>query len=233
MSFGIQRTKGDGGQVTGLTWGQNNFTNVAAAQFFGVQENETETPWVIQATLFTPVIPTQTKDLRGTASVTAQFQIGQGNSFYGNGLDSDNFYWIFDGFDNNWNGNNIITPIYKRELQKRYGGYIQGQYYINNQLFMSYVFSFSKAYGVPQTRNQALLNFVPVTNGYEYLTRFDQTRDIQSHDFILWYRPSKNFRFGLGYSYLKTNWFQITTVGSRQTRMGDNHRIQFAGLFFF
>ena len=80
-----------------------------------------------------------------------------------------------------------------------------------------------------------MANFLGALNpeGYEYLTIQDQIRDIQEHNVSLWYRPIKNFKFGLGYSYIRTNYFQITTVGSRQTRLGDNHRVQFCGVFYF
>jgi hypothetical protein len=138
---------------------------------------------------------------------------------------------VFDGFGTIEGLAN--APIYKRQLQKRYGGYIQGQYYFSNQWFLSYVYGFSKAYGVPMSRNQALFNFAAVTNGYEYLTQFDQTKMIQEHNLSLWYRPIKNFKVGLGYSYIRTDWFQITTVGSRQTSVGENHRVQAAGIFYF
>ena len=84
-------------------------------------------------------------------------------------------------------------------------------------------------------RNTALAAFSGAANpnGYEYLTAFDQTKMIQEHNLSLWYRPIKNFKFGLGYSYIRTDWFQITTVGSRQTSVGENHRVQAAGIFYF
>jgi len=233
LSFGIQRNRYDGGVFLGRTWGQNNFTATAIP---AVQPNTVLTPWVVQTTLFIPVVPTKTKDLRGTASITAQFQIGQGLSFIGGGRNQDNTFFAFNGFLNNFDGfQGTVLPEYQPRLQKRYGGYLQCQYYINNAWFVNYVYGFSKAYGVTQARNGALANFLGVLNpeGYEYLTIQDQIRDIQEHNFSLWYRPIKNFKFGLGYSYLRTNYFQITTVGSRQTRLGDNHRVQSAGYFFF
>ena len=239
VSAGVQRTKYDGGVIAGaFTWGQNNFQGGG----FGFINNETLTPWAVQATLFIPILPTQTKDLKGTASVTAQFYVSHGPNFWGNGLDSDNSYFVFDHFSGTFEGANILgangvlaMPIYKRRLQQRYGGYIQGQYYINNEWFVSYVYGFSKAYGVTQSQNGAVANWFGGVNpnGYEYLSQDDQTRDIQEHNVSLFYRPIKNFKFGLGYSYIKTNWFQITTVGSRETRLGDNHRVQFCGVFYF
>ena len=69
--------------------------------------------------------------------------------------------------------------------------------------------------------------------GFEFATTGDPVKMIQEHDLSLFYRPVKNFKFGLSYAYLRTDYFQITTVGSRQTSLGENHRVQFAGWFFF
>jgi hypothetical protein len=149
---------------------------------------------------------------------------------------------VFDHFNPQPGGFNILTPIYKHKLTKEYGGYIQGQYYFNNAWHVSYVYGFSKKYGVNQSRNLGLSNFYwnqPLTqlrlntNGYEWAGNANMIRDIQEHNATLFYRPVKAFKFGLSYAYINTNYFQITTVGSKQTRRGDNHRVQFAGWFFF
>jgi hypothetical protein len=55
----------------------------------------------------------------------------------------------------------------------------------------------------------------------------------QEHAIVLYYRPITALKFGLQYSYMRTDYLQITTVGSRTTRMGDNHRVEFAGWFYF
>jgi hypothetical protein len=49
----------------------------------------------------------------------------------------------------------------------------------------------------------------------------------------VYYRPIQALKFGLQYSYMRTDYFQITTVGSRNTSWGDNHRVEFGGWFYF
>jgi hypothetical protein len=127
--------------------------------------------------------------------------------------------------------NNV--PIYKRKLMKRYGGYIQAQYYFNNEWYVSYLYGFSKAYGVDQERNPWLTAIGWSTNGREFATQGDPIKFIQEHNASLFYRPNANFKFGLSYAYINQNYFQITGLPGRTTSRGDNHRIQFAGWFFF
>jgi hypothetical protein len=261
--FGIQRTKYYGGGFAAPTWSQNADPTLPNGGGFGAvagwQENQTLTPWCLQASLFIPIIPTKTENLKGTASIQLQGYIGQGLRFFGNGFNASNDYWVFDGFSNvgsyplgvfpnvnpsggagNWTAG---FPIYKRRLSREYGGYIQGQYYFNNAWYVSYLYGFSKKYGVPQHRDSSLQNYyfnllgagAANTNqsGYVWAGNFNIIRDIQEHNVTLFYRPVKAFKFGLSYAYINTNYFQISTVGSKQTRRGDNHRVQFAGWFFF
>ncbi len=260
VAFGIQRTKYYGGVFAAPTWSQNadgtlpNGAGLGAVA--GLQENQTLTPWKLQLSLFIPVIPTQTENLKGTASLQLQGYIGEGLRFFGNGFNASNDYWSFDGFQTvgNWPPGTVPNPDpsfgggwtagqpnYKRRLTKEYGGYIQGQYYFNNAWHVSYVYGFSKKYGVPASRDLALQNyyfnlFGPANtnqSGYTWAGNANMIRDIQEHNATLFYRPVKAFKFGLSYAYINTNYFQITTVGSKQTRRGDNHRVQFAGWFFF
>ncbi|MGQ9688288.1 MAG: hypothetical protein ACUVXF_05810, partial [Desulfobaccales bacterium] len=87
---------------------------------------------------------------------------------------------------------------------------------------------------VTQARNAALATLDPKNvEGYEYATLTDQTQMWQEHNALLFYSPSKALKFGLCYSYVRTDYFQITTVGSRQSGVGENHSIRFAGWFFF
>jgi hypothetical protein len=195
-------------------------------------------PWKFQATLFIPVLTTQTKDVKGTASIQAQFYVGQGLRAFGNEFGQNNTYWEFDTL--NAGG----VPRYNRKLTQKYGGYIQGQYYFNNSWYLSYLYGFSKAYGVTTGRNAGLETFAN-PSGYTFASNGDMMRDIQEHNFTLFYRPVKAFKFGLSYAYLQTNYFQATggnfgigaggpnITTSRITKRGENHRIQFAGWFFF
>ena len=229
VSFGIQRTRYDAGSVVANTWGQNNFGTTLGF----IQNTQYETPWCVQASMFIPVLTTQTADLKGTASLQVQFYVGQGLRAFGNDfLGGSNSYWTFDTIANSAGGFNDV-PVYDRKLMQRYGGYIQGQYYINNEWYVSYLYGFSKAYGVSRDRNAALVTGAN-PDGYEYAGG-DPIKMIQEHNVSLFYRPIKNFKFGLSYVYLNQNWFQQTSYydSARPTARGDVHRVQFAGWFFF
>jgi hypothetical protein len=251
VSAGVQRTKYDGGALpvgTG-TWGQSNYggINLAGNSF---QRGQALYPWKFQATLFIPVLTTQTEDLKGTASLQVQFYIGAGLRAFGNEFGQNNNYWVFSNIATIDAGPGVLPAAgfeYNRRLTEKYGGYIQGQYYFNNSWYVSYLYGFSKAYNVPQARN-GLLQTISNPDGYTFASNGDIMRDIQEHNFTLFYRPMKAFKFGLSYAYLQTNYFQITggtpgalnngfgnpnSATSRVTRRGENHRIQFAGWFFF
>jgi len=225
VSFGIQRAKYDAGFSAANTWGQNNYGATGGV----LQDDQTLTPWMLQGSMFIPVLTTQTQDLKNTASLQVQFYVGQGLNFFGNGFTST--YWEFDAPQTVSGVPNV--NLYKRKLWKEYGGYIQAQYYFTNEWYVSYAYGFSKKYGVNMDRNPWL--FGVTTNGYEFATNTDPIKFIQEHNFSLFYRPNANFKFGLSYVYLNQNYFQNTQniYGTNDTSRGDNHRIQFAGWFFF
>ena len=116
----------------------------------------------------------------------------------------------------------------------KYGGYIQGQYYFTNQWYVSVLYGFDKAYGVGQDRNGALNVLDPANiQGYTYASITDQNLFNEEIQGTLFFKPSGNLKFGLGYSFMHSNYFQITTNGSKNSRDGYNHTVQFAGWFFF
>ena len=49
----------------------------------------------------------------------------------------------------------------------------------------------------------------------------------------LYYTPNKNLKFGIGYSWLRTTYFQQVTNGRVQSNSGTNHSVRFGGWFFF
>jgi hypothetical protein len=247
VGAGFQQTTYMGGQIFGNTWGQNNFTNIGTRG--NIQKNnQTLTPWVVQGTLFIPILVTHTDNLKGTASVTIQAHIGQGFSFFGNGADGDNSFFMYDGPSfvgitngaNPTNVNYVQVVNYNRRLTPKYGGYIQGQYYFTNEVYASVVYGFDKAYGISQDRNfginsgngiaaQDAANF----QQYTFLSNGDLCTMNQEVQGNLFWTPSKNLKFGVGYSYLRSTYFQMTTVGSERTRFGQNHSVRFGGWFFF
>ena len=266
VSAGVQRTQYLGGQLnTPFTFGSTGQRNA-----FGVQEffssyqqigigrtllnrTQTLTPWVVQGTLFIPVLVTHTDNLANTASISIQGQIGQGFSFFGNGADADNSFFKYDapGFasNNKFNPNSEVPVInYTRHLTPKYGGYIQGQYYFTNEVYASVVYGFDKSYGVSNDKNGALQFLDPSNpNGFTYATNAtDQSNFTHELQATMFWTPNKNLKFGLGYSLLQTSYFQATafanpfTVGlnnanfsSNDKRWNTNHSIRFGGWFFF
>jgi hypothetical protein len=258
FGFGIQHIQYLNGQLAGpVTWGQNGFDAIGTRALVQ-KDTQTLTPWCVQGTLFIPVIPTTTAKLAGTASITIQAQIGQGFSFFGNGTDGDNSFFVYDapafigvptlgnpnlnGFPNWVNYNQVVN--YKRRLVSKYGGYIQGQYYFTEQWYMSGVYGFAKAYGTPRNRNYGINPGGAVgtlassqdpgnLENFVYASSIDQSMFTQEAQINLFFVPQKNFKFGLGYSFMNTKYFQNTVVGSNDKINGYNHSVRFGGWFFF
>lgn len=230
-AVGVAGIRYERGALAGAgTWGQNNFNGVIGVQ----RDNQTMYPWVVQASVFIPVIPTRTPNLAGTAAVTFQFYVGHGISFIGNGRDQDNTFFQLKSVNTTFAAGNQQAWEYDRQLQRRYGGYVQAQYYFNNAWFISYLYGFSKAWGVTQNQNLTALIFQPGNaGGYTYASNQDQSKMWQEHDITLFFRPIKAFKFGLSYIYMRTDYFQKTTVGSRISDHGDVHSVRLAGWFFF
>ena len=151
--------------------------------------------------LFIPVIPTSTANLAGTASILTQWWIGQGVEAFGFTGVSSNLYKFCN---NPLNGN--TTQVYEAQLLKKFGGFVEGQYYFNNQWFINALYGVSKAYGVSRSR---FLNVnLPTSgiNGMEWAMG-DNAQTIQQASATLWYRPIQAIKFGLQYSYAAATYF--------------------------
>ena len=271
ISAGIQRTQYLAGQITGAqTFGQTGYTGIGGVPLVQ-NKNQTLTPWVVQGTMFIPILVTHTDNLAGTASVTVQGQIGQGFSFWGNGADSDNSYFQYNAPGNILNpalNNQFLSgPIghatnggsvlatgpgvnstrvldYNRKLTPKYGGYIQAQYYFTNLWYADVVYGFDKAFGVGQNNRNLALNPTGILDGrgsldplnfqsYTYASLNDQSNFTGELQANLFFTPSKNLKFGLGYSWMRSTYFQSITNGSKSSDSGTNHSVRFAGWFFF
>jgi len=55
----------------------------------------------------------------------------------------------------------------------------------------------------------------------------------QQYYATLWYQPVKALKFGMEYTYARTNYFQKIQQGSEISDQGGNHRLLFVGFFFF
>jgi hypothetical protein len=220
---GWQRTRyrnANGGAVAAWAFGQNQLIPGAIL----VRDQQYLDPWMVQGTLFIPVIPTYSANLAGTASISAQWYIGQGLAAFGETRDADNSWFHRAG------------PFgeYDRTLTKAFGGYVQGQYYFNNQWYMNIAWGMQKHYGIDRDP------FAYATASAATGAGSDQTKTWWELDATLWYRPITAIKFGLQYAYSKTDWLQIAGPNvvaapgvQKVTDQGEDHRIQFVGLYFF
>ena len=205
------------------TFGENNY---GATGTINVQ-NQYLNPWLAMGSVFIPVIPTSSANLAGTASILTQWWIGQGVDAFGfTGVSSNKYRFVT---------NNLGILSYETDLLNKFGGFVEGQYYFNNQWFANALYGVSKAYNV--SRSRALFGAgVAGLNNMEYAFTGDNPSTIQQMSATLWYRPIQAIKFGLQYSYVAANYFQMTTVPGatpNSTRFGDDHRVEFVGFFYF
>jgi hypothetical protein len=189
-------------------------------------------PWLLMGSLFIPVIPTHSANLAGTASILTQWWIGQGVETFGfAGAYSQNYRFR----------NNMFTGTlnYDVDLQSKFGGFVEGQYYFNNQWFVNALYAFSKAFNVSRSAFAPTVQngLVGGWNGQEYAyATAAMPSTIQQATATLWYRPIQAIKFGLQYSYLAANFYQMVTTPantSNSTDFGSNHRVEFVGFFYF
>jgi hypothetical protein len=235
--------------VTPFTVGQNNYQLLGSGARPLVQKDtQTLTPWIVQATMFIPVLVTHTPNQANTASLLIQAQIGQGFSLVGNGNDVDNSFFKYDSpsFLGIPGTNNFIEVVnYRRHLTPKYGGVIQGQYYFSNEWHVTATYGFDKAFGLGQNQrnfsinpggpNGTLATSVDPTNiqNYTYASLNDTAIFQGEFQADVFYTPNKNLKFGLGYDFYQTQYFQEVTSGSKSSRFGQNHSVRFGAWYFF
>lgn len=205
-----------------LLQGQDAFSALA-----GRTRHQYVDPWIIMGTAFIPVIPTHSANLAGTMSLMTQWYIGQGLGAFGF-TNTASEVFRFAGV------NGLGVTIFDVDLQERFGGYLQAQYYFTNQWYLTGAWSMSKAIGVGYN-DQDPFAVNAVTNPLGYANGFiaDQVDTRHEFNLCLWYRPISAIKFGLQYSYVRNTYFQNTAVGSTVTNLGDAHRVEFVGLFYF
>ncbi len=230
--------RSNGPAALGVTLGQNG-TNTANI----LVQNTYVNPWLLMGSLFIPVVPTHSANLAGTASILTQWWIGQGVEAFGFAGVGGNQYKLSNNFNQIFN--------YEPTLLKKYGGFVEGQYYFSNQWFFNALYAVSKAYGVSRSLSPFGVNpglNAPAGFGSEWaLMSGNEAQTIQQANFTLWYRPIQAIKFGLQYSYAAARYFQYafpanpgasnTTVGAannvNRSNFGDEHRVEFVGFFYF
>jgi hypothetical protein len=234
VTAGWQRNTYRPGAVALNTFGDPVFGNFGQIQnYVGVngwsKDHQNESPWMVQGNLFIPVIPTYSANLAGTASLSFQGYVGQGLEAFGEATGPGSQYYQFVGRDD-FIANRLD---FNTKLMNRYGGYIQGQYYFSNQWFLNIVYGMDKAYGVSRDR------FNTGLAGLSQMSLVGSTADPyrmwQELDATLWYRPITAIKFGLQYTYGRTDYFQQikNTTNAVPTNFGDEHRVTFVGFFYF
>ncbi len=237
LSAGWQRTRyrSNVAAATFNTFGQNGFGTSAVVTQNGQQYLD---PWAIQGTLFIPVLPTYSNNLAGSASITAQYYVGQGCSFLSMTRDQDNSWFNFSGI----NGSGQF--LYNRVLMSQFGGYLQAQYWFSNQWFLNAAWAFNRNYNINGSTSALLAGQAGNSAGYMYAAGAgaDQAKLWSEYDMTLWYRPIESLKFGLQYAYERTDFLQklnnptaagIPPASNGATNVGESHRIQFVAMMFF
>jgi hypothetical protein len=216
-----------------------------------VNRNYYVNPWLAMGSLFVPVIPTQSANLAGTASILTQWWIGQGVEAFGFSGVAGNKY----SFSPLLQPNGFVSLAnYEPSLLNKFGGFVEGQYYFNNQWFINGLYAFSKAYGVNRsvyqgvTATGTMANFTGAAFTYygDGFTNANEAQTIQQFSATLWYRPIQAIKFGLQYSYMAAHYFQQNTTpqtgfaagtansgGGSSSNFGNNSRVEFVGFFYF
>ena len=98
---------------------------------------------------------------------------------------------------------------YEAQLLKKFGGFVEGQYYFNNQWFFNAVYAVSKAYGVSRVRPGTFPGASPLCQWHQWhgVGHGDNPQTIQQAAVTLWYRPIQAIKFGLQYEYAAATYY--------------------------
>lgn len=173
--------------------------------------------WMVQGTLFIPVVPTATKNLAGTAALTAQAYVGEGLDAFGNVTGFNSFFRYRPG----------THAQYDRKLTRTWGGYVFGNYYFSNQWFMV------AGAGLGSNFNFNRTQWPAGPNADAVLSTVDPVHHWWEVDAALYYRPITALKFGVQYGYTRADYYQNLGVDNQATNFGEAHMVRFAGWFFF
>ena len=214
---------------TGRAFSENNYADPAPA--VGQRDQQNLDHWMVEGSVFIPLIPTHTQNLAGTASLLTQWFVGAGLDGYYEDFPASSSYleYKYSSLEYYYDkdGKKIFYNRYwgDRVLMKRWGGFVQLQYYFTNQWYAQAVWGINRAFGVDR---DLWLGDSDTNDPFKSNQHFYAT---------LWYRPIKALKFGLEYTYVRTDYFQrrVATPGGSATGsdFGENHRMMFCGFFFF
>jgi hypothetical protein len=221
-----------------VTWGQNGYGAAAVTSDHAYLNH-----WALQGVMFIPVIPTTSANLAGTASLLTQWSVGQGQSFVlGTWLTDDSFYQVRTATPGG------VPLTYDRILTSSVTGFVQGQYYFNNEWFLTGAWGFMRNFGLGFDRVTpgGAFKYAGTTAAQANAGNNDLTKYSNQLNLALWYRPIEAIKFGVNYVYTHDVYFQKVSYNSpagtfqngvaspntsRDT--ADNHRLEFVGFYYF
>ena len=193
--------------------------------------NQYVNPWLAMGSLFIPVIPTQSANLAGTASILTQWWIGQGVEAFGFTGTSGAKYRF------NGNFNSARHPQLRRRVAEQIRRFCRGPVLLQQPVVRQRPLWRQQGFQrVPGSRgsNGQRLSARP---GRWPSSTANEPQTIQQMSATLWYRPIQAIKFGLQYSYLAAHYFQMNTApgltAANSSKFGDNHRVEFVGFFYF
>ncbi len=233
VTAGWQRNTARPGDAT--VYGLANGNNTAVVNYDHVYV----APWMVQGALFIPIIPTHTDNLANTMHLIVTPWIGQGVNAFGMTGDTTNVFKFNQTFGSKY-------YVSDAELLKRYGLMAEAQYYFTNQWYLNAAYGVTAAMGIDQANlNVPGLGSIP-QYGYNSTA---QIRSMQQVDATLWWRPIAALKFGLQYSYAHCQFLQdaypngsvpgpgatanASNGGLKLSNLGDEHRVEFVGFFYF
>jgi len=211
------------------TWGENDYQGVSVFQ----RDQQYLNQWLVEGSLFIPVIASHTPNPSGTLSLMTQWYVGAGVDNFAVDQPANSSFLKWQGIDS------LQRNVYDRELMKQYGGFVQGQYWFTEQWYLNAVWGMFKGFGVDRDTDPN------APGGFRFATidrSSDPVKFNQNYILTLYYRPIQALKFGLEYAYVRADYFQQRNTAGNQNALtkvgqtadiGENHRLLFVGYFFF
>ncbi len=199
----------------------------------GFYANTYVNPFLLMGSLFIPIIPTHTDNLAGTMHMIVQPWLGADVNAFGFTGDSTNVF----KYSNNVLGDNRLR--FDAEGLERWGILGELQYYFTNQWYLNTAYGFSKVVNFNSGWQDYYTNTTTGIGG--------QVTAQEEVDATLWWRPIAALKFGIQYSYVHSQYAADTTGAgtflipgaatstpwASVANKGDEHRVEFAGYFYF
>ena len=202
-------------------------------------QNQYLNPWLAMGSLFIPVIPTHSANLAGTASILANWWIGQGVETFGFTGVANNLYQ----FSNQcWQGELLVRCRAAEKIRRFCPGPVLLQQPVVHERRLRYQQGLWRE-SLPVDASRRSRVWRPGIMAWAHMG--DNAQTIQQMAITLWYRPIQAIKFGLQYAYAAARYFQyilptaatngIGTPANNVNRsdFGQDHRVEFVGFFYF